>query len=45
MSQVLSSSAADALRNSIQGEVITPEDAAYDDARKVWNGTVDRRPP
>ncbi len=44
MSQVLSSSAADALRNSIQGEVITPEDAAYDDARKVWNGTVDRRP-
>jgi FAD/FMN-containing dehydrogenase len=28
----------------MRGEIITPEDRAYDDARKVWNGDVDRRP-
>ena len=27
-----------------RGELITPEHADYDDARAVWNGTVDRRP-
>jgi FAD/FMN-containing dehydrogenase len=26
------------------GEFITPDDASYDDARGVWNGTVDARP-
>jgi FAD/FMN-containing dehydrogenase len=28
----------------IQGEVIRPADSAYDDARKVWNGMIDKRP-
>jgi hypothetical protein len=28
----------------MRGEIITPEDTAYDEARKVWNGDVDRRP-
>lgn len=44
MTQVLSNGTTDQLRTAMQGEVITPEQDAYDDARKVWNGTIDRRP-
>jgi hypothetical protein len=44
MAQVLTDRAAAELRKSIQGEVITPEQEAYGEARKVWNGTIDRRP-
>jgi FAD/FMN-containing dehydrogenase len=32
------------LRSAIAGEVITPEDGAYEEARKVWNGMIDRHP-
>jgi FAD/FMN-containing dehydrogenase len=32
------------LRETFGGEVVTPDDAAYDDARAVWNGTVSTRP-
>ena len=28
----------------LRGEVIAPEHDGYDEARAVWNGTVDRRP-
>jgi len=34
----------DELRGRIRGEVITPEDPVYDDARKVYNGSIDKRP-
>jgi FAD/FMN-containing dehydrogenase len=34
----------DVLRSSFKGEVITPDAAGYDDARRVWNATFDRRP-
>ena len=33
-----------ALQMAIRGRVITPEDADYEEARKVWNRTYDRHP-
>lgn len=33
-----------ALRSSLRGEVIDRGHAAYDQARRVWNGLIDRRP-
>jgi len=32
------------LASGFAGEVVLPQDAAYEDARRVWNGMVDRRP-
>jgi FAD/FMN-containing dehydrogenase len=32
------------LRETFAGEVVVPNDPGYDDARKVWNGMIDRRP-
>jgi FAD/FMN-containing dehydrogenase len=32
------------LREAVHGQVITPDAAAYDEARRVWNGLHDRRP-
>jgi FAD/FMN-containing dehydrogenase len=32
------------LSNQIQGQVLSPQSAAYDEARKVWNGMIDRKP-
>ena len=32
------------LRASLRGEIIQPGDKAYDEARKVYNGMIDKRP-
>lgn len=32
------------IRSRFAGELITPEDPAYEAARRVWNGMIDRRP-
>jgi FAD/FMN-containing dehydrogenase len=32
------------LRDALRGELVTATDAAYDEARSVWNGMIDRRP-
>ena len=34
----------DQLRSSFRGGLIQPTDAAYDSARKVYNGMIDKRP-
>ena len=40
----LDPSALAAFRAEFQGELIWPSDADYDEARRIWNGTIDRRP-
>jgi FAD/FMN-containing dehydrogenase len=32
------------LSENIRGQVLAPGETGYDEARRVWNGTVDRRP-
>jgi hypothetical protein len=40
----LNSVVVDEFKNSIRGEVILPNESKYDDARKVYNGMIDKYP-
>jgi FAD/FMN-containing dehydrogenase len=42
--QHLNPSAIERLRLALHGEVVTPNDADYDQARRVWNAHIDKRP-
>ena len=35
---------AELLRQTVRGEVVAPGDVSYDQARRVWNGMIDRHP-
>ena len=41
---MISSAALQAFRSSHAGDIITPDDSRYDQARRVWNAMIDRRP-
>jgi len=36
--------AVEQLRTQLRGELITPDSRAYDSARRLWNGMIDKRP-
>jgi hypothetical protein len=44
VSSVLHESAIQDFKALLQGALLGPGDAGYDDARRIWNGMIDRRP-
>lgn len=40
----INGAAVDAFEASLGGEMLRPGDARYDEARRVWNGMIDKRP-
>lgn len=44
MTSHINSHALDKLRSNFSGKIITPEDSDYDEARKIFNAMIDKRP-
>ncbi|MEO7230530.1 MAG: FAD-linked oxidase, partial [Candidatus Limnocylindrales bacterium] len=42
--RMLRADAFDRLAASFAGDIIRPSDERYDEARRVWNAMIDRRP-
>src|SRR6188508_283469 len=40
----LQASKVEELKRGFKGEVISPNDSAYEDARKIWNAMIDKHP-
>lgn len=40
----LQASKVEELKRGFKGEVISPNDGAYEDSRKIWNAMIDKRP-
>jgi FAD/FMN-containing dehydrogenase len=41
---VLDDAVVEGFESGLRGELIRPEDEVYEEARKLWNGMIDRRP-
>jgi FAD binding domain/Berberine and berberine like len=44
MSARIDTTALEGLRANFLGELLWPDDSGYDQARRIWNGHIDRRP-
>lgn len=42
--KAIDASTLEAFKTELRGELILPQDTSYDDARKVYNGMIDKRP-
>lgn len=40
----VAASETDTLRGSLRGALLLPDDPAYDEARRIWNAMIDKRP-
>jgi len=44
VSSVVAVDAVAEFRTRVRGDILEMADAGYDDARKIWNGMIDKRP-